>query len=107
MTTKNVKIKVGEPLNNFNEVRMDICAITSQEVLERISRHCPEALSIYLHCLNRANENGTVFFSKETVDIDMSEEWHKFRKSIKSLARENLLLWQPIDGGITIQLAEV
>lgn len=86
---------------------MDICAITSQEVLERISRHCPEALSNYLQCLNRANENGIVFFSKETVDIDMSEDWHKFKKNIKSLARENVLLWTPLDGGISIQLAEV
>lgn len=85
---------------------MELCAIATQEVLERISRHCPEALSVYLQCLNRANDTGTVFFSRETVDIDMSEEWHRFKKHIKQLARENLLMWQPINDGIHVTLSE-
>ena len=86
---------------------MEISAITSQEVLERISRHCPEALSTYLQCLNRANEDGTVHFTKQQVDIEMSEEWHRFRKQIKQLARENLLVWAPMDNGIQVSLSEI
>lgn len=86
---------------------MDIYAITTQEILDRISRHCPEALSAYLNCINRANKEGTVFFSKNTVDIDMSDDFRSFRNNIKKLARENLLEWHPFQDGIFITLAEV
>ncbi len=86
---------------------MDLYAITSQEVLERISRHCPEALSAYLQCINRANAEGNIFFTKSTVEIDMSEGWTKFRNHIKKLALENLLIWQPFNGGIHVALAEI
>lgn len=86
---------------------MDIYAITSQEVLERISRHCPGAFSTYLQCINRADENDFILFSKELVEVDMSEEWRSFRKNIKALARENLLEWQPFNGGIAVTLADM
>lgn len=86
---------------------MDLYAITSQEVLERISRHCPEALSAYLQCMNRADRSGTVFFSKSTVEVDMSEGWTKFRNQIKKLALENVLEWHPFDGGISVTLAAI
>lgn len=84
---------------------MDFYSITTQEVLDRISRHCPEAMSVYLSCLNRASIDGTILFSRQMIDIDMSEEWHKFRNNIKKLARENLLEWHPIDNGISVTLA--
>lgn len=84
---------------------MDFYTISSQEVLDRISRHCPEALSIYLQCINRANENGAIFFTKAMVDQDMSESWTKFRTKIKLLALENLLEWHYLDGGILVNLA--
>ncbi len=80
-------------------------ALTSQEVLERISRHCPEAMSAYLQCLNRANAEGLVFFSRTLIEIDMSEDFRAFRNNIKKLARENLLEWHPIDNGISVTLA--
>ena len=83
---------------------MDLYNINSQEILDRISRHCPDALSAYLQCLNRANEKGTVFFSKDLVEIDMSEKWTKFRNRIKKLALENLLEWHPFDNGISVTL---
>ncbi len=86
---------------------MDIYAITTQEVLERISRHCPEALSTYLQCINRAGEDGCLFFSRELVEVDMSEDWRPFRSNIKKLARENLLEWHPFDGGISVTLADI
>lgn len=86
---------------------MDIYSITTQEILDRISRHCPEALSTYLQCLNRANEHGMTTFSRNSVEIDMSEDFRKFRNNIKKLARENLLEWQPVDGGIYIILVDV
>ena len=86
---------------------MEFYTLTTQEILERISRHCPEALSNYLQCINRANSNGSIHFSKEMVDIDMSEDWRTFRNNIKKLARENLLEWHPLDNGIAVTLASV
>jgi hypothetical protein len=86
---------------------MDFFNITTQEILERISRHCPEALSVYLQCINRANSEGSIFFSKGMVEIDMSEEWNPFCRNIKKLARENLLEWHPIDKGINVILATI
>ncbi len=85
---------------------MDIHAITTQEILERISRHCPEALSIYLQCINRANSDGGIFFSREMVEVNMSEEWRPFKNNIKKLARENLLEWHPFNDGISVTLAD-
>ncbi len=84
---------------------MDLYAIASQEALDRISRHCPTALSAYIQCLNRANKAGTVVFSRAMVNIDMSLGWTKFRNDIKKLALENLLEWHPTEKGISITLA--
>lgn len=84
---------------------MDLYAVTSQEVLERISRHCPESLYVYLQCINRADSQGTVFFSKNKVEVDMSEGWTKFRNQIKKLAIENLLEWHPFNNGISVTMA--
>ncbi len=84
---------------------MDLYTITSQDVLERISRHCPESLYAYLQCINRANHEGTIQFSKNMVEVDMSECWVKFRNQIKKLALENLLEWHPFNGGISVTLA--
>ncbi len=85
---------------------MDIYDFNNQEVLERISRHCPEALSTYLHCINRANQNN-VYFTKKMVEVDMSEDWRPFRQNIKKLARENLLEWHPFDEGISVTLVDI
>mgnify|MGYP001613407899 CR=1 FL=1 len=84
---------------------MDLYNTDTQAILERISRHCPDALSAYLQCLNRANSQGTVYFSRELVEIDMSEGWHRFKNNIKKLARENILEWHPFNDGIHITLA--
>lgn len=86
---------------------MNIKSLSTQEVLERISRHCPEALSAYLQCFNRADKEGFIFFSKEIVQIEMSEEWNPFCKNIKKLARENLLSWLPFNKGIQVNMAEL
>lgn len=86
---------------------MDQYAITSQEVLDRISRHCPGSLGAYLQCINRADSDGNVFFSRQMVEIDMSEGWAKFRNQIKKLALENLLEWHPFNNGIHITLAAI
>ncbi len=86
---------------------MDLYAITTQEILDRISRHCPESLSAYLQCINRSDENGTAIFTIETVEIDMSDDWHPFKNNIKKLARENLLEWHLIKGGISVTLARL
>lgn len=86
---------------------MDIYADDTQEVLDLISRHCPESLSVYLQIINRADDQGSVFFSKEFVNDDLSENWRKFKNNIKKLARENLLEWHPIDDGISVTLADI
>lgn len=86
---------------------MDYYNISSQEVLDRISRHCPESLSAYLQCVNRADEEGTIFFTRAMVDQDLSECWTKFRNNIKKLALENLLEWHYLDGGISVTLAQI
>ena len=86
---------------------MDIYTLTSQEVLERVSRHCPDALSAYLQCINRATPEGQVLFTKNFVEVDLSEDFRSFRNKIKKLARENLLEWHPFDGGISITLADL
>lgn len=85
---------------------MDIFHITTQEILERVSRHCPEALSTYLQCINRADQQGFFLFTKDMVEINMSEDWRSFRSSIKKLAKENLLTWHPFDEGIAITLID-
>jgi len=85
---------------------MDIFTITTQEILERISRHCPEALSTYLQCINRADREGNIHFTKQMVDVDLSESWRGFRNNIKKLSRENLLMWSPLDNGISVSLVD-
>lgn len=84
---------------------MDIHAITTQQILERISRHCPEAMTVYMHVLNRADSNGECHFTKEMIDIEMSEEFRVFRSGLKKLAREEILEWSPTKTGINVILA--
>lgn len=84
---------------------MNFFSLTSQETLDRISRHCPEALSTYLQCLNKADSDGTFFFSRHHIEVEMSEDIRSFRQNVKKLARENLLEWHPFDSGISITLA--
>jgi len=85
---------------------MDIHTITTQEILERISRHCPGSLSTYLQCINRADQEGQILFTKEIVEVNMSEDWRPFRNNIKKLARENLLDWHPFNDGIHVTLMD-
>ncbi len=82
-------------------------SLNGQEILTRISKHCPDAMHVYIQCLNRANEDGIIHFSRQLVEIDMSEGWTKFRNSIKKLAQENLLEWHPLDNGISVTLAAI
>lgn len=85
---------------------MNFHILTSQEILDRISRHCPDSLSTYLQCINRADERGVVFFSKEMVVNEMSYSWTKFVNQVKKLSLENLLEWHPIDDGIAVTLVD-
>lgn len=84
---------------------MDLYPLPSQQILEQISRHCPESLWIYLQCFNRSDNDGNVFFHKKTVEVDMSENWVKFKNGIKKLAVENLLEWHLVSDGIGVTLA--
>jgi hypothetical protein len=80
---------------------------TTQEILERISRHCPQAMYVYLHCFNRADHEGKIVFTKEMVDVDLSENWYWFRDHIKALARENILEWHPENDQITVIMGDL
>jgi len=84
---------------------MDLYAITSQQVLDRVSRHCPEALSLYLQCINRADKDGKVYFSRVDIECEMSETWTKFKNRMKMLAKEDLLEWHFRGIGIQVTLA--
>ncbi len=86
---------------------MNLYALNTQEVLDRISRHCPQSLSAYIQCINRADKNGHVFFSREIVENEMSERWAKFKNNIKKLALEDLLEWHPFNLGVHVTLAEI
>ena len=83
---------------------MDIFNVTTQQILERIARHCPEALGTYLHCLNRADENGTTLFTKQMIEMDMSESWTRFLNNVKKLAREDLLQWHFFNKSLSVTL---
>lgn len=86
---------------------MDIHHVNTQEILDKISRHCPRALSTYIHCLNRKSKNNTVYFSREMIENEMSETWAIFKNNIKKLAIEGLLEWHLIDDGIAVHLSEM
>lgn len=85
---------------------MDIYCLMTQETLDLIARHCPDAMSTYIQCANRADDNGTSFFYKDLVEIDMSGKWSIFKSQIKKLALENLLEWHPHENGISVTLAD-
>ena len=88
---------------------MDLFSVTHQEILDRISRHCPDAMSCYLHCYNRSRSSQTssIFFSKDEIETDLSESYTLFRNRLKKLAKENLLEWVLIDDGIGVTLADI
>jgi len=86
---------------------MSLFAITSQEILDRISRHCPEALSVYLNCINRSDADEQVFLSRDIVRDDLQMGWAKFKNHLRKLALENLLEWHYDRDGILITLAEL
>lgn len=84
---------------------MNITDVSSQQILEKISRHCPDAMCVYLHCINRADAKGELHLSKNMVEVQLSEDWDDFIKKIKSLAREDLLFWSPMNDGVAVCLA--
>lgn len=86
---------------------MDLQSLTNQELLERISRHCPSAMATFLHCMNRQNDKGQVYFDKKMVEEEMSISWTKFRNQVKMLALENILEWHFSGYGIMITLADL
>lgn len=83
--------------------------LATTEILFRIGRHCPEALTTYMHCDIRSNNSGTVVFTKNEIDEEMSEEYQTFKSNVKKLAREDLLEWHPFgkDGSLSITLVDL
>jgi len=84
---------------------MDNYLFTSQETLEKLSRNCPRAISTYITCLNKQSEKGELFLPKSEITHQLSESYTVFKNNLKSLARENLLVWEEEDGGLFINIA--
>lgn len=73
-------------------------------IFDSIARHCPAAMTTFLHILSRLDADGNVHFTKTMVDVEMSEDWNRFRSHVKKLAQENILSWCPLDEGISINM---
>lgn len=84
---------------------MDRFSFTSHELLDRLSRHCPEAISAYLHCISRANDEGKVVFERQQVSENMCESWIKFRNHIRKLALEGVLEYHLLEEYLHVTLA--
>ena len=72
---------------------MDFTEYDKQEILDRISRHCPEAMCVYLHCYNRMDMAGHVILTRKQIEEELCETWTCFKNNLKKLSRENLLTW--------------
>lgn len=83
---------------------MDFSSLNTTHILDTISRHCPRALSTYIHCLCRADTDGKLFLSKQEINKTLSDSYTKFRNNIKQLAVENLLEWHEINNGLVVTL---
>jgi hypothetical protein len=80
---------------------------TQQEILERLSRNCPRAISTYILCLNGQDDKGNVSFTRDDIEKRCSESYTIFKNNLKALARQNLLMWDEWEDVITISLAEL
>jgi hypothetical protein len=97
---------VFEPEIRIYNKRLVMSLSIPHEILDRLSRHCPHAISTYVTCIAKSDKKGKCFFSRENITIDMSESWTKFKNNLKDLSRENLIEWVPIDGGLAIGLID-
>lgn len=86
---------------------MNIYSLTAQEVLDQISRHCPEALTIFLQCINRMDDKGTFHFTRPMVEDEIGMSWTRFKNHIRKLSSENLLEWHLLDRGIAVTMMDL
>ena len=88
---------------------MDLFALTHQEVLDRIARHCPRAMATYLQCINLSKNNPRkpITFTRYHIEREMYENFTMFKNNLKKLALENLLEWQLLDNTIFITMADI
>lgn len=84
---------------------MDLYAIATQQTLDKISSHCPRALSAYLLCVAKSDHLGHIIFTREEIMNDRSESYVKFKNNIKMLAREDVLEWHEMGETMHVQLA--
>ncbi len=84
---------------------MDNYIYTNQAVLEKLSRHCPRAISTYMTCLHKQDDDGVVFLHKNEITNEMYESYTVFKNNLKSLAREDVLKWNETRDGIYINIA--
>jgi hypothetical protein len=83
---------------------MNSYELTNQEVLHKIRQYCPESLSAYLRCIDEADADGLIIFSRSYIQNETNDDVHTFRKHIKNLARLRLLEWSTIDDSTVVQL---
>lgn len=76
------------------------------EVIDQIGRHCPRAMSVYVLCFGRMDENNSVSFTKDYIVNDLSESYCRFKNDLKSLAREGLLEWHEMGTNLHVILGD-
>lgn len=80
---------------------MNSYELTNQDVLCKIRNHCPEALATYLRCIDEADSDGFIRFSRTYIQNETNDDLNTFRKHIRSLSRHRLLEWNAI-GDVTL-----
>lgn len=83
---------------------MKICI--SIDILDKIARHCPRALSTYLLCVKMRNSEGLCVLTQDNIKCDFGESATIFRNNLNHLKREGLLEWYPINKRYHIKLLE-
>lgn len=79
-------------------------SLTHQEVLEIITRWCPDSLTTYLACIDRSDDAGYAVFTPVLLRRELFTDVPVFTKHVRNLARQDLLKWYEIDDGVLVKL---
>lgn len=76
----------------------------SLDILDRIARHCPRALSAYILCLRHADENGRCMFTADDLKYDLGESPTIFRNNLNQLSKEGIISWCTLNHKYAVDL---
>lgn len=80
--------------------------LVSLDLLDRIARHCPRALSTYVICLKRMNKDGICLFTKDDLKMELHESLTVFKNNLNYLSREGVLDWVLINNKFRVQVLD-